>query len=209
MLGHGLDIHAAFGGDHEGDARGGAIDQQRTVELAGDIGTILDIEAVDLLAGGAGLLGHQRIAEHFAGIGDDVFDRLGEAHAALGIGPKFLELALAAAAGMDLALDHIERAGQRLGSGLRFVSRENGNALGNRRAIFLQQRLGLVFMDIHRFPLGWADIHPAFLEPESQKPLAAPAACLVTPASARSSCTPRSGLPRHRPTCRTPFARQS
>jgi len=33
-----------------------------------------------------------------------------------------------------------------------------------------------MFMDIHTFPLGWADNVPAFLEPESQKPLAGPAA---------------------------------
>jgi hypothetical protein len=39
-------------------------------------------------------------------------DREGQPHAALGVGAQFLELALAASAGMDLALDHIERARQ-------------------------------------------------------------------------------------------------
>ena len=100
-----------------------AIDQQRAVELAGDVGAVFDIEPVDLLAGGAGLLGDQRLAQHLLGVGDDVRDRLGQPHAALGVGAKFLEPALAAAARMDLRLDHIERPGQRLRRGFRLIGR--------------------------------------------------------------------------------------
>ena len=103
------------------------------IELAGDVGAVLDIEAVDLLAGWAGLLGHQRVAEHFLGVGDDFVDRLGQPHAALGVGAEFLELALAAAAGMDLALHHIERPGQRLRRGFGFVGLEDGHAFGDRQ----------------------------------------------------------------------------
>src|ERR1019366_3396327 len=49
-LGHLLDVHAAFGRHHEGDARGFAIDQGREVELAVDQRAVLDVEPVDLLA---------------------------------------------------------------------------------------------------------------------------------------------------------------
>ena len=59
-----LDVHAAFGRDHEGDARGLAVDQRRQVELAVDGRAFLDVEAVDLLAVRAGLMRDQRRAEH-------------------------------------------------------------------------------------------------------------------------------------------------
>ena len=45
-----LDVHAAFGRDDEGDARGGAVDEAGEIEFAGDAGAFLDIEAVDDLA---------------------------------------------------------------------------------------------------------------------------------------------------------------
>ena len=79
VVGDGLDVHAAFGRDDEGDAADRAVDQQRQIELAVDVGAVLDVEAVDLLAGRAGLLGDQRVAEHLLGVGDDVGDRLAPA----------------------------------------------------------------------------------------------------------------------------------
>ena len=90
--------------------------------------------AVDLLAGLAGLLGHQRVAQHLARMGDGLLDRLRQPHAALGVGTELLKLALSAPAGVDLALDHIERAGKRLGRALRLVRLQDGYAFGNRRA---------------------------------------------------------------------------
>src|SRR5690348_7085943 len=105
----------AFVVSTEGNAADGTVDEQRAIEFAGDVGAVLDVEAVDLLAGFAGLGGHQRVAEHFLGMCLGFVDREGETDAALGIGAEFLKLALAAAAGMDLALHHVERTRQRLG----------------------------------------------------------------------------------------------
>ena len=60
---HLLDIHAAFGRDHDGDARGRAVDQHRQIELAIDRRAFFDVEAVHLLAARAGLMRDQRRAE--------------------------------------------------------------------------------------------------------------------------------------------------
>jgi hypothetical protein len=50
---------------------------------------------------------------------DDFILGEGQPHAALGVRAEFLELALAATAGMDLAFHHPERSGQLVGSGRR------------------------------------------------------------------------------------------
>ncbi len=144
-----LDVHAAFRRNDEGNATDRAVDEQRAIEFAVDVGAIFDVEAVDLLAGRTRLGRDQRVAEHFLGECDDFVDRLGEANAALGVGAEFLELALAAATSMNLALDHVKRAGKRLGSRFDFFDLQNRNALGNRRSKALEQGLGLIFMNVH------------------------------------------------------------
>jgi len=144
-----LDVHAALGRDDEGDAAGGAIDEQREVEFLRDVGAVGDVEAVDLLARLAGLDRHQRIAEHVGGVRADFVERKGEADAALGIRAQFLELALAAAAGMDLRLHDIERPGKLLRRFDGFVDGEGCMAGGDRRTELRQQFLGLVFVDVH------------------------------------------------------------
>jgi hypothetical protein len=111
------------------EAAGLTIDQQRQVEFLFDVRAVLDVEAVDLLALGAGLMGDQHPAEHLLGMLADFLDRLGEAHTALAVGAEALETALAAAAGVDLALDHIERAGQPLGGAGGFVGGHGREAL--------------------------------------------------------------------------------
>ena len=104
-----LDVHAALGRDHEGDPAGVAVDQHRQVELLRDVGALLDIQPVHLLAGRAGLRRHQRAAEHLGGMRLDLLDRAGQPHAALVAGLRLPEPALAAAARMDLRLDHEDR----------------------------------------------------------------------------------------------------
>ena len=149
---HLLDVHAAFGRGDEGDAARGAIDQGREVELARDRRAVLDIEAPDHAAVGAALLGDQRIAQHLAGVLGHLFDRAGEPHAALVAGCRFLELALAAPAGVDLRLDHKDGTGQRPRRLFRFLDREGRRALGNRRPQRAKDGLGLVFVDVHAGP---------------------------------------------------------
>ena len=76
-----------------------AVDQRREIELAVDRGAFLDIEAVDLLAVRAGLMGDQHRAEQALGLLAHVLDRLHHLDAA----------GLAAPAGMDLRLDDDDR----------------------------------------------------------------------------------------------------
>ena len=71
-----LDVHAARGRHHEGDARGLAVDQRREIELAVDGRAFLDIEAVDLLAVRAGLMGDQVEPSRRVGFLAHVLDRL-------------------------------------------------------------------------------------------------------------------------------------
>ena len=149
-----LDVHAAFRRDDEGDAGRSAIDERGEIELLLDVGAILDVEAVDLLARRPRLDRHERRAEHFLGELRDLVDRLGEAHAALFTGGSFLELALAAAAGMDLGLHDPERAAQFLRRRVRVFRLHHGDAARNGNAIFAQDGLGLILMDVHRDTLG-------------------------------------------------------
>ena len=144
-----LDVDAAFGGDHERHFGGFAVDQDREIELLVDVGAILDVEPVDLLAVRAGLHRDQGRAEHLLGEFIDLGDRFGDADAALVAGRGFLELALAAAAGVDLALHHPDRAAQRFRGRVRIGGPQHRHAFRDRNAEFVQQRLGLVFMDIH------------------------------------------------------------
>src|SRR4051812_32608637 len=144
-----LDIDAAFGGDHERHFGGFAIDQDREIELLLDVGAFLDVEPVDLLALRAGLHRDQGRAQHLPGELVDLGDRFGDPDAALVAGGSFVEFALAAAAGVDLALHHPDRSAKLFGGGIRFRRLQHGDTLGNRHAELVQQRLGLVFMDIH------------------------------------------------------------
>ena len=123
-----LDVHPALRRDDEGDAAGLAVDQQRKIEFALDVGPVFEIEAVHLLTGRPGLDRHQRIAEHLADEGLDLRDRAGEAHAALVAGRRLLELPLAAATRMDLALDDPERAAEFLRGRLGLGDVEHRNA---------------------------------------------------------------------------------
>src|ERR1700738_406349 len=144
-----LDIDAAFGRDHERYFGGFAVDQDRQVKLLVDVGAFLDVEPIDLLAVRSGLRRDQRRAQHLLGEFIDLGDRFGDAHPALVAGGGFLELALAAAAGVDLALHHPDRAGNGFCGDVGIGGPQHRHAARDRHAEFMQQRLGLVFMNIH------------------------------------------------------------
>src|SRR4029078_727051 len=102
-----LEVDAALGRGDEGDARGGAVDQAGEVQLAGDLAAFLDIEAMDGPALRSGLRRDQRYAQHALALAPDILERAHHLDAA----------ALAAAAGMDLGLDDIDRSAELLGGG--------------------------------------------------------------------------------------------
>ena len=144
-----LDVHAALGGGDDGDPPRAAIHQHRQVIFLGDVDPVGHVNAVDLLAGFAGLHRHQRVAEHLASAGPDILDRLGNPHAALGVRPQLLELALAAPARVNLRLDDIDRAGELGGARECFLDAERRIAGRDADAELSEQLLALIFMDVH------------------------------------------------------------
>ena len=148
-VGHVLDVHAALGGGDHGDPRGLAIHQQRQVQFAGDVGALLDVEAIHLAAVRPCLVGDEHAAEHLLGVLPHLLDRLHHAYAALGVGAEPLEPALAAASSVDLRLHHEYRAAELAGRVLGLLRGEGGIALRHGRAEVLQDGLGLVFVDVH------------------------------------------------------------
>ena len=83
----------------------GAVEDHAEVELLGRLGVGLDDQLADLLAFRAGLLGLERVLEHRLGDGSRLLLRRDELHPAELVGVAD-ELALPAAAGVDLGLDH-------------------------------------------------------------------------------------------------------
>ena len=233
VLGHRLDVHAAFGRGDDGDAADRAVDQHREIELAFDVAAFLDVEALDGLAGRAGLLGDQVMAQHGRGVLADFLDRLRDAHAALAVG-IVLEAALAPAAGMDLRLHDGDGTAELAGHVHRLVLGIGHAALEQRDGEFGQQGLGLILVDIHEnLLLGlqlqiatdrgqrhfmsaagpwqrWTDDRLATFDqglgdtPPQPSPSDGEGARRAGGASGRRSCWwRRSATSRRRPTCRT------
>ena len=94
-----------------------------------------------------------------------------------------LELALAAAAGVDLRLHHPDRAGQRLRGRHRLVGREGRRALRHRHAVLTQQLLGLVLVDVHRsrsgFVAGQTALREAIISISTLAPIGSAATAMV------------------------------
>jgi hypothetical protein len=77
------------------------------------------------------------------------FFRTSSTDAALGVGPQPFEAALAAAAGVDLRLDHEDRPAQLLGGLHRLFHAEGRMAARDRDAELREDGFGLVFVDVH------------------------------------------------------------
>ncbi len=144
-----FDVHAALGRTDKGDAAGRAVHEKGEVKLGLDARPVLDIDAVHGFAGRAGLVCDQRAAQHLFRFLRGLFDRFRQAHATLFAGVGLLELALAAAAGVDLRLDHPERPVKLARGGLGLFGAQHRAAVADRGAIAAQQGLGLIFMDVH------------------------------------------------------------
>ncbi len=140
---HLLDVHAAFGGKDEGNAADRAVDQYRKVQLPFDGGTVLDVKPPHEAPVRPGLVGVQRHAQHGACLLFDVGQRADRLDPA----------PLAAAAGMNLRLDHPNRSAQFAGGGNRLFRGEGRTPAQNRNTEGAKDVLGLIFVDVHRrFP---------------------------------------------------------
>ena len=142
-----LDIHAAFRGNDQHRPAAAAIDDRAQVELAGDRAAFFDQHAVDGLAFRPGLDGDQLMAEDVGGDRFGLFAAADQLHAALR--GDVLDGSLAAAAGVDLGLDHGHRPGQLdegVGGGLGRVGHEPA---GHGHARLAEDLLGLEFVNFH------------------------------------------------------------
>ncbi len=148
-----FDVHAPFGGGHDGDFGAAAVDDEADVEFTGDVAAVLHEDAGDEFPFGAGLVGAQGHAEHFPGDEADFVGGAGQFDAA----------PFAAAAGVDLGLDYpgpfAEPFGPLPGAGAVVAD----VPVGNRDAEFSQNRFCLVFVDVHG--VSWALVFCFNLQP--------------------------------------------
>jgi len=63
-----FDVHAALGTRHQGDALGGTVDHHADVELLANVGALLDQQALDDPAFGAGLMGDEGHTKNPGGV---------------------------------------------------------------------------------------------------------------------------------------------
>ena len=136
---HLFDLHAARGAHHDHRPSYAAIRDDAQVELLGDVLGLLHQDLVDHLAFGAGLVGDQGHAQDLVRHPLHLLGGRGGLDAA----------ALAAAAGMDLGLDHKGACPQFLGHLPGLPVGVGHRAFGHRYVEFPQQFFGLIFMNLH------------------------------------------------------------
>ena len=169
VVGHRLDVHAAFAAGHHGHALGGPVGERGDVVLVPDVGAFFDQQPAHLLAHRAGLVRDQLHAQDLPGQLFDLVERARQLDAA----------ALAATAGMDLRLDHPDGPTELLRCLGRLQHREGWVAARHWHAEVAKDVLALVLVNLH----GWAraggvtgslraddDRSPALQHPESTAP---------------------------------------
>ncbi len=149
LCGHFFDLNAAFRTGHHDGQTNGAVQHDADIDLTGDLRRRVDHQHFRyLLSLIAGLLGDERILEH--GLGDlaGFGAHLHELDAAV-ILAAALERPLAAAAGVDLGLQH-DRAAEFVERPHRLGRRRDDDAGRHGGAGVGEELLGLVFVDFHR-----------------------------------------------------------
>ncbi len=136
-------VHASLGGGHHAHLLRHTVDDDAEIELLADVGTLLDQEPPHFLSLASGLMGDELHAENFRREQLDFVRRPGELDAA----------ALAAAARMDLGLDHPHLSAQLSCRVHRLLDGKAGDPARGFDAVSAQDFLCLVFVDLHRFPL--------------------------------------------------------
>ncbi|MDR6358060.1 hypothetical protein Q3H58_004731 [Pseudomonas psychrotolerans] len=134
-----LDVHATFGGSHEHDAAAGTIDHGAQIELLVDVGAGFDQDLADRLTVGVGLVGHQTLAQPLGGEFLGFFFALDQLHAT----------GLTAATGMYLGFDDPLVAADTAASLVGLLGGVYSEAFGNGQAVFSEQLLTLILVEIH------------------------------------------------------------
>src|SRR5690606_13931597 len=114
------------------------------------VAAVLDSDPAHLLALVPGRMGDERHAEHLLGDLTHLLDRLGQLDAAT----------LAAAASVNLRLNHPDRAAERARRRLGLLRRVRHLAREHADAEVLEQRLGLVFVNVHQWLARLPDAAP-------------------------------------------------
>src|SRR5262245_32547915 len=151
--GHFFDVHTARGACDDDRLAGGAIDQHAEIQLAIDLDSFFDEHAANLAALRAGLMGHERHADHLPG----------DALRFVGRFRKLDAAALAAAACVNLRLDHDHAAAQPLSDGGRFSGIDDYFAARDGNTEPGENGFGLVLVNLQtvRDSCAW-ETHPCY-----------------------------------------------
>ncbi len=136
-----LDLNTTFGGGHEHDTASRTINYSAQIQFLSDVGAGFNQDLADRLAIGVSLVSHQTLTQPLLGEGFCIFLAL----------DQFDATGLTTATSVNLSLDDPHVAAN-LFTGLgRFFRSVYSKTLGDRKAVFSEQLLPLIFVKIHAF----------------------------------------------------------